>query len=148
MDSAEGLSAQEKEAVRQRARELRESARVPGAARRERDRAACAAAIEALEGTDRAVAEMVDEIVAFEAPHLEPRTWYGFPSYAAGKDVVVFVQQASKFGSRYATLGFNESARLDDGAMWATSFAIVEVTEAVREHVRALVHRAAPPPAQ
>ena len=78
-----------------------------------------------------------------EAPHLDPKTWYGFPSYARDGKVVVFYQPASKFDTRYGSVGFNEDALLDDGAMWATAFAVVEVTDEVEATLRDLVHRAA-----
>ncbi|MDY6055054.1 hypothetical protein [Micrococcus sp.] len=77
------------------------------------------------------------------APDLQPRTWYGMPAYARGKDVMVFLQVSSKFGVRYTTLGFNESAALDEGDMWPTSFAVRELTGEVRERIRQLVLRAA-----
>ncbi len=75
------------------------------------------------------------------APHLDPKTWYGFPSYARDGKVVTFVQPAAKFGSRYATVGFQQDAALDDGAMWATSYAVVEWTDGVERRLRDLVRR-------
>lgn len=129
--------------MRQRAEELRSSKGLKGAAKRAKEYEACLAAIEALEGVDLAVASRLHVIVAEEAPHLEPKTWYGFPSYARDGSVVVFYQPASKFGTRYGSVGFNEDARLDDGPMWATSFAVVDMTDEVETRLRDLVRRAA-----
>ena len=82
-------------------------------------------------------------IVAEEAPELLPKTWYGFPSYARDDKVVVFYQPASKFDTRYGTVGFNQDAALDDGDLWATSFAVLSVTDEVEKTLRALVGKAA-----
>lgn len=119
--SPQGFSEAERAAMRQRAEELRSSKGLKGAAKRAKEYEACIAAIEALEGVDLAVASRLHVIVAEEAPHLEPKTWYGFPSYARDGSVVVFYQPASKFGTRYGSVGFNEDARLDDGPMWGSS---------------------------
>ncbi|HEU0256607.1 MAG TPA: hypothetical protein VFQ96_02060 [Microbacteriaceae bacterium] len=138
------LSATERAAVKQRSAELRNEARAGKAAeRRERDAQACAAAIEALTGADRTVAERLNAIVTAEAPELLPKTWYGFPSYARDGKVVVFYQPASKFGTRYGTVGFSEDARLDDGAAWPVAYAVLAVTEEVEQDLRTLVRRAA-----
>lgn len=141
--SPQGFSEAERAAMRQRAEELRSSKGLKGAAKRAKEYEACIAAIEALEGVDLAVASRLHVIVAEEAPHLEPKTWYGFPSYARDGSVVVFYQPASKFGTRYGSVGFNEDARLDDGPMWATSFAVVDLTDEVETRLRDLVRRAA-----
>ena len=138
-----GFSDDERAAVAQRAAELRSTTGLKGAARRARELEACAAAVEALEGVDREVAARLHVLVAEEAPQLAPKTWYGFPSYARDGEVVVFYQPASKFGTRYGTVGFQQSARLDDGPMWATSFAVLEVTDEVEARLRELVRRAA-----
>src|SRR5215210_7703751 len=92
---------------------------------------------------DRAMAERLHEIVKASAPALSPKTWYGMPAYANndGK-VVCFFQGAQKFNSRYATLGFNDAANLDEGAMWPTSFALKELTAAEEARIAALVKRA------
>ena len=141
--SPQGFSEAERAAMRQRAEELRSSKGLKGAAKRAKEYEACVAAIEALEGVDLAVASRLHVIVAEEAPHLEPKTWYGFPSYARDGSVVVFYQPASKFGTRYGSVGFNEDARLDDGPMWATAFAVVDMTDEVETRLRDLVRRAA-----
>jgi uncharacterized protein YdhG (YjbR/CyaY superfamily) len=139
---ASGFSKAERDAMQQRAAELRESKGVKGAAKKAKELDACLAAIEALPGFDRELAERYHVLVSEEAPDLDPKTWYGFPSYARDGDVVTFVQPAAKFGTRYATVGFNESARLDDGAMWPTAYAVVEWTDAVEKALRAAVRRA------
>ncbi|GAA2029658.1 hypothetical protein WDZ16_14860 [Pseudokineococcus marinus] len=145
--AAGGFSDDERAAVRQRAEELRSTKGLKGAARLAKELEACLEAVDALEGADRLVATELHRVVTEEAPHLAPRTWYGFPSYARDGDVVVFYQPAAKFGTRYGTVGFQEGAALDDGPMWATSFAVVDVDDAVRERLRELVRRAAPAPA-
>lgn len=114
-----------------------------GAAKREREAAACDEAIAALTGTDQAVAQLLHRVVKDVAPHLDAKTWYGFPSYARDGKVVVFYQYAAKFGTRYGTVGFSEDAHLDAGAAWPTSFAVTEVTPAVEQQLRELVRRAA-----
>lgn len=142
-DTKSGFSAAERAAMAQRADELRAAKGLKGAAKLAKELEACIAAIDALEGTDRAVATALHRIVGEVAPHLEPKTWYGFPSYAREGKLIVFYQPASKFDTRYGTVGFQEDARLDDGEMWATSFAVIEVTDAVEQRLRALVAQAA-----
>lgn len=136
------FSAEERKAVKQRAEELRSTKGLKGAAKLAKELEECVAAIEGLKGTDQAVASMLHRIVSDVAPELNPKTWYGFPSYAKDDKVVVFYQQASKFKTRYGHIGFQESAKLDDGPMWATSFAVVEVNATVEKKVRALVKKA------
>ena len=142
-DTKSGFSADERAAMAQRADELRAAKGLKGAAKLAKELEACIAAIDALEGTDKAVATALHRIVGEVAPHLEPKTWYGFPSYAREGKLIVFYQPASKFDTRYGTVGFQEDARLDDGEMWATSFAVIEVTDAVEQRLRALVAQAA-----
>ena len=91
---------------------------------------------------DRAIAEHIHAIIKDSAPELLPRTWYGMPAYAKDGKVVCFFQGADKFKVRYATFGFNEDANLDDGRMWATSFALKELTAAEEERIAALVKKA------
>ncbi|MFJ3030208.1 hypothetical protein ACIPEQ_15320 [Curtobacterium sp. NPDC087080] len=133
----------ERAAMQQAAEERKATRGLKGAAKREAEREACTAAIEALEGFDRTLASRYHVLVTEVAPELDPKTWYGFPSYARDGKVVTFVQPASKFGARYATVGFQEDAALDDGPMWATSFAVVEWTDDVEQRLRELVRRAA-----
>lgn len=134
-----GLSQEEREAVKQRAAELRAEEKA-GKSRAAGEKAV-REAIAAMPDDDRVLAEGVDRIVSEVAPHLMPKTWYGFPAYtdAAGK-VVVFFKAASKFTTRYATLGFEEAAQLDDGDLWVTSFALIALTpeteRAIAEHIR------------
>lgn len=142
-DTKSGFSAAERAAMAQRADELRAAKGLKGAAKLAKELEACIAAIDALEGIDKAVATALHRIVGEVAPHLEPKTWYGFPSYAREGKLIVFYQPASKFDTRYGTVGFQEDARLDDGEMWATSFAVIEVTDAVEQRLRALVAQAA-----
>ncbi|GAA1857918.1 hypothetical protein ACFQZV_02245 [Microbacterium koreense] len=137
-----GFSDEEKAAMKQRADELRSTKGLKGAAKLARELEACVEAIDALVGIDGEVARMVHRIVADEAPHLTPKTFYGFPAYATDGKVVIFVQPMSKFDTRYPTVNFDETAKLDDGDMWATSFAVVKVTADVESRVRALVAKA------
>lgn len=140
-DTKSGFSADERAAMAQRAQELRATKGLKGAAKQAAELEACIAAIDALTGTDREVATLLHRVVTEEAPQLAPKTWYGFPSYAREGKVVVFYQPASKFDTRYGTVGFQEDALLDDGDMWATSFAVVAVTPAVEKTLRELVAR-------
>ncbi len=142
-DGNDGFSAAERKAMKQRAEELAAMKGVKGAAKKAKEYEACMAAIDALAGLDRTIAERFHVIVTEEAPQLDPKTWYGFPSYARDGKVVAFVQPASKFDTRYTTVGFNEDALLDDGEMWATSFAVVQWSEDVDKRLRALVRKAA-----
>lgn len=142
--SEDKFSDAERAAMRQRNAELKEQAKSgKGAARKEREAQACLDAIAALEGTDRTVAERLHAVVTEEAPHLDPKTWYGFPSYARDGKVVVFYQPASKFGTRYGTVGFSEDAQLDEGAFWPAAYAVLAVDDEVERQLRELVRRAA-----
>ena len=134
---SEGFTAEERAAMRERARELKAEAQ-----RADGERAVLAKIAE-MQGPDRAMAKRLHEIVKASAPSLSPKTWYGMPAYA-NKDgkVVCFFQSAQKFKSRYATLGFNDEANLDEGAMWPTSFALKELTATEEAKISALVKRA------
>jgi uncharacterized protein YdhG (YjbR/CyaY superfamily) len=142
--SGAGFSDEERAAMQQRAEELRSMKGLKGAAKLEKENQACLDAIDKLEGSDRAIAERVHVIVLEEAPHLNPKTFYGFPAYAKDGKVVVFFQPASKFKTRYGTVSFDETAQLDDGPMWPVSYAVLEVTPEVERTIRDLVRRAAP----
>lgn len=137
-----GLSKEERDAVKQRAAELR--AQEKAGKTRAAGEQAVREAIAALPDEDRVLAEGIDRIVSDVAPQLVPKTWYGFPSYANedGK-VVVFFKAASKFTSRYATLGFEESANLDDGDLWVTSFAVLALTPETEKKIAEHIRRAA-----
>jgi len=100
------------------------------------------AKIAEMQEPDRAMAERLHEIVKASAPALLPKTWYGMPAYAKGGKVVCFFQSAQKFNARYATLGFNDAANLDEGAMWPTSFALKELSATEEARIGALVKRA------
>ena len=100
------------------------------------------AKIAEMQGPDRAMAKRLHAIIKASAPALSPKTWYGMPAYAKDGKVVCFFQSAHKFKSRYATFGFNDSANLDDGAMWPVTFALTELTAADEARIGALVKRA------
>jgi uncharacterized protein YdhG (YjbR/CyaY superfamily) len=100
------------------------------------------AKIAEMQEPDRSMAERVHAIVQASAPDLSPRTWYGMPAYSKDGKVVCFFQSAQKFKSRYATFGFNDSANLDEGAMWPTSFALKELTADDEARIAALVKKA------
>jgi hypothetical protein len=131
------FSADERAAMAQRAEELRSTKGLKGAAKLAKELEACIAAIDALSGTDGEVARAAPDRRRGSAP-ARPKTWYGFPP-TPRRQGRVFVQPASKFDTRYGTLGFTDEARLDDGALWPTSFAVVEVTDAVIARIRDLV---------
>lgn len=137
------FSAEERAAMAQRADELRSTKGLKGAAKLAKELEACVEAIEAMQGTDREVAAALHRIVSETAPGLDPKTWYGFPAYAKDGKIVVFYQPAKKFDTRYGTVGFQEAAALDDGPMWATAFAVIEVTVEVEAALQRLVARAA-----
>lgn len=138
---SDGLSAEERAAVKQRAKELRDQAKA--GTNREAGLKAVLAAIAELPDDDRALAEGLHEIVSDVAPQLVPKTYYGMPGYANGDGkMVVFMQPAAKFKTRYSTIGFEGPANLDDGDMWATAFAVTAMSPEVIERLRALVARA------
>ncbi|HSK81912.1 MAG TPA: DUF1801 domain-containing protein [Rubrobacter sp.] len=135
---SEGFTAEERAAMRERAKEQKAEAQKADGER------AVLAKIAEMPETDRAMAERLHEIVKASAPELSPKTWYGMPAYA-NKDgkVVCFFQSAQKFNARYATFGFSDKANLDEGAMWPTSFALKELGAAEEAKIGALVKRAA-----
>jgi uncharacterized protein YdhG (YjbR/CyaY superfamily) len=136
----ETFTAEERAAMKERAKELKTEARM-NKDRSEGERALLANVAE-MPKADRTMAERIHAIVTANAPDLMPRTWYGMPAYAKDGKVVCFFQPAQKFKARYATLGFNDKATLDDGAMWPTAFALVEWTPAVEKKIGALVKKA------
>ncbi|HWI32518.1 MAG TPA: DUF1801 domain-containing protein [Microbacterium sp.] len=141
-DTSGGLTKEERDAVKDRAKELREEAKA--GKNRAAGEKAVQDAIKDMPKGDAEIATRLHEIVADAAPQLTPKTWYGQPAYA-DKDgkVIAFFQSAAKFKTRYATLGFNEDASLDDGEMWATSFAVTKLTPAVEKKITELITRAA-----
>lgn len=137
-----GFSKAERDAMKQRAEELRSTKGIKGAAKKAKEFEACIAAIDALTGTDGAVAERFHVVVSEEAPELDPKTFYGFPAYARDGKVVMFVQPSSKFDTRYPTVNFDDTAHLDDGVIWPVSFAVLEWTDEVEKTLRRLVKKA------
>ncbi|SNX56067.1 hypothetical protein SAMN06272735_0507 [Streptomyces sp. TLI_55] len=139
----EGFTAEERAAMKEHAREMKTAARrrsnADKAAEAERD---VLAKIAEMRDPDRVMAERVHAVVTAAAPALAPKLWYGMPAYALDGKVVCFFQSAEKFKARYATLGFSDLAKLDDGPMWAAGFALTEVTAEVEERIGALVKRA------
>ena len=137
MKKPKGFTAEERAAMRERAKEQKAQAQKADGER------AVLAKIAEMPEPDRAMAERLHEIVKASAPALSLKTWYGMPAYARDGKVLCFFQSAEKFDARYATLGFSDQANLDEGAMWATSFALKELTAAVEAKIGALVKRAA-----
>jgi uncharacterized protein YdhG (YjbR/CyaY superfamily) len=134
-----GFSEDEKAAMRERAKEVK-AARKKGAKDGE---AELLAKIAELPGPDREMAERIHAIMREHAPSLEPTTWYGMPAYATDGKAVCFFQPAGKFKARYSTLGFNDTAKLDEGTMWPTSYALTTLTPADEARIAELVKRAA-----
>jgi uncharacterized protein YdhG (YjbR/CyaY superfamily) len=133
---SKGFTAEERAAMRERAKEMKANASKEEA---EKD---VLAKIAEMPKADRVIAERLHAIVKDNAPDLAPRTWYGMPAYAKDGKVVLFFQSAAKFKSRYATLGFSDRANLDKDAMWPTSFALNELTPAEEKKIKALVKKA------
>jgi uncharacterized protein YdhG (YjbR/CyaY superfamily) len=135
------FSAAERQAMKERAKELKAEARA-SKQRSEGERAVLEKIAEMPEH-DRVLAERIHALVAENAPELWPKTWYGMPAYSlAGKTVVCFFQSADKFEARYATLGFNDAATLDDGTMWPVSFALTALNEENEQQIAMLVRKA------
>jgi uncharacterized protein YdhG (YjbR/CyaY superfamily) len=136
----EGFTDEERGAMKERAKELKASARA------DKDKAdgesAVLAKIAELPEPDRALGERLHAIITASAPALSPKLWYGMPAYARDGKVVCFFQSAQKFKTRYATFGFNDAANLDDGAMWPTAFALTKLTAADEARIGELVKKA------
>ena len=128
--------------MRERARELQTDARRGRRAGKGDGESDVLAKIAEMPESDRAMAERLHAIVKASAPALSPKTWYGMPAYAKDGKVVCFFQSAQKFKTRYATFGFSDKANLDQGAIWPTSFALMELTAAEEKKIRALVKKA------
>ena len=131
-----GFTAEEKAAMRERAKELKTAS---AKADSESD---VLAKIAEMPESDRAMAERIHAVIKDVAPDLSPRTWYGMPAYAKDGKVVCFFQAADKFKARYATFGFNDDAKLDEGSMWPTSYALTKLTAADEARIRELVAKA------
>ena len=135
-----GFTAEERAAMKERAREVKAEARA------NTDRAAgesdVLAKIAEMPGADRTMAERIHAVIKASAPALTPRTWYGMPAYAKDGKVLCFFQSAEKFKSRYATFGFSDEANLDEGSMWPNAFALTRLTAADEARIGALVKKA------
>jgi hypothetical protein len=138
--STTGFSDEERAAMKERARELKAEGRANrGRAEGEND---VLAKIAEMDGGDRAMATRIHALIKAAAPDLAPKTWYGMPAYARDGKVICFFQSGKKFGARYATLGFSDTALLDDGAMWPVGFALKQLTAAEEARITALVRKA------
>jgi uncharacterized protein YdhG (YjbR/CyaY superfamily) len=133
---SKGFTAEERAAMRERAKELKAAA---SKADGEKD---VLAKIAEMQKPDRVIAERIHAIVTATAPDLTPRTWYGMPAYAKDDKVVCHFRDAQKFKTRYATFGFSDNANLDHGAMWPTDYAVQELTPDVEKKIAALVKKA------
>jgi uncharacterized protein YdhG (YjbR/CyaY superfamily) len=133
---SKGFTDEERAAMKERARELKAEARGKNAEE------AVLAKIAEMPEADRVMAERLHVLIKESAPALSPKTWYGMPAYAKDGKVVCFFQSAEKFKSRYATFGFNDVAKLDEGAMWPIAFALKEMTAAEEAKIAALVKKA------
>jgi uncharacterized protein YdhG (YjbR/CyaY superfamily) len=139
-ERSRGFTDAERAAMKERAEELKTERR--GGKGTVDGEAELLAKIAEMQGPDRDMATRLHAIITASGPTLSPKTWYGMPAYARDGKVVCFFQSAQKFNARYATLGFSDSARLDDGAMWPTSFALKELTAAEEATISALVKKA------
>jgi len=137
-----GFTDEERAAMRERAQELKADARPGPNAGKAGEEGAVLAKIAAMPTPDRAMGERLHAIIKASAPELSPKLWYGMPAYAKDGKVVCFFQDAQKFKTRYATLGFSDKATLDEGQMWPTAFALKELTAADEARIGALVKKA------
>jgi uncharacterized protein YdhG (YjbR/CyaY superfamily) len=137
---SDGFTAEEKAAMKERAKELKAEARTNK--KKEEGEKDLLEKIAEMSEPDRSMASRIHKIVTDSTPDLWPKTWYGMPAYAKDGKVVCFFQSAAKFSARYATLGFNDTANLDEGVMWPTSFALKELTPATETKIVALVKKA------
>lgn len=138
-ETSDGFTDEERAAIQERAKEAKASSRRGSKADGESD---VLAKIAEMPDADRALAERLHAIVKAVAPDLSPKTWYGMPAYARDGKVVCFFQAAAKFNTRYATLGFNDTAHLDEGQMWPTAYALKELTPADEARISELMKRA------
>jgi uncharacterized protein YdhG (YjbR/CyaY superfamily) len=136
---SQGFTAEERAAMKEHIAELKAEKRGASKADGESD---VLAKLAELPQPDRAMGERLHVIIKANAPNLTPRTWYGMPAYAKDGNVVCFFQSAQKFKTRYATLGFSDKARLDDGDLWPTAFALKDLTAAAEAKIAALVKKA------
>jgi uncharacterized protein YdhG (YjbR/CyaY superfamily) len=139
---SEGWTDEERAAMKERAQELKAAGRRGSRASKADGESDVLAKIAEMPEPDRIMAERLHALIKSSAPALSPRTWYGMPAYAKDGKVVCFFQSAQKFNARYATFGFSDEAKLDEGAMWPTSFALTELTAADEAKIGALVKKA------
>ena len=139
-EKGEGFTAEEKAAMKERAKELKAEARA--SKNKEQGESDVLAKIAEMPEPDRRLAERIHAIVKANAPDLMPRTWYGMPAYAKDGKILCFFQAAEKFGARYASFGFNDVANLDEGSLWPVAFAVTALTAAEEEKLAALVRKA------
>ncbi|MER8011040.1 hypothetical protein [Streptomyces sp. NPDC094149] len=141
----DGFTAEERDAMKERAKELKSTAR--GGSRTSKAKAdpeaEVLAKIAEMPEEDRLLAEGIHALVKAAASELQPKTWYGMPAYARNGKIVCFFQPSGKFKARYSTLGFNDPANLDDGEMWPTAFAVTALTSETEARITDLVRRAA-----
>ncbi len=142
MSTKKGFTDEERAAMRERAQELKAAERRGPRASKADGESDVLAKIADMPEPDRAMAERLHAIIRASAPDLLPRLWYGMPAYTRDSKIVCFFQAAEKFNTRYATLGFNEAANLDDGGMWPVAFALKELTAAEEASISALVKKA------
>jgi uncharacterized protein YdhG (YjbR/CyaY superfamily) len=138
----EGFTDEERGAMKERARELKAATRRGSRGKVVDEEGALLEKIAEMADSDRAMAERLHAVITGSAPGLSPKLWYGMPAYARDGKVVCFFQPAQKFKARYATLGFNDAAELDDGTMWPTAFALTEWTAADEARIAELVKKA------
>ncbi|MEV4299179.1 iron chaperone [Microbispora rosea] len=135
----DGFTEEERDAMKERAKELKTSARRGAKADTESE---VLAKIAEMPESDRVIAERLHAVIKASAPALTPKLWYGMPAYARDGKMICFFQSAAKFKARYATLGFSDAANLDDGAMWPASYALTELTADVEARIAALLKQA------
>ncbi len=138
----EGFTDEERGAMKERAKELKSSGRRGARGGKVDGETEVLAKIAEMPEPDRVMAERLHGVITASAPGLSPRLWYGMPAYAKDGKIVCFFQPAQKFKTRYATLGFNDAANLDEGTMWPTAFALTELTAAAEARIGALVKKA------
>jgi uncharacterized protein YdhG (YjbR/CyaY superfamily) len=139
----ETFTAEERAAMKERAQEVKASARRSSRAdKAAEDEAAVVTKIAEMQDADRVMAERIHAVVKENAPGLAPKLWYGMPAYAKDGVVLCFFQSAAKFKSRYATLGFSDKATLDDGSLWPNAYAVIQIGDAEEAQIRALIRRA------
>ena len=139
---AKGFTDEERDAIKERAKEVKAAARRGPRADKANGASDVLAKIAEMPEPDRAMAERLHAVITASAPALSPKLWYGMPAYAKDGKVVCFFQSAQKFNTRYATLGFSDDANLDDGTMWPSAFALTKLTAADEARIGALVKKA------